>query len=403
MLTRVQRLLLLGRPFIALVGAFTVFRVLKVTLLASRERGDLDILLLAGERFLARKPLYLLSDSSEHTKPPLLSPLLAALAALPRSWVHAAWDILLLLAPFLLLSLWNRLRSEEGKARIPLLWEGLLGCVLLGPLWTVEAAYGQYNLLQLLLLLGSLLLLRRNFGHRGPFTAGLLLVPGVLLKPTLVLFGPWILGRWATAGRKSLAFPLGIAGAALLLIAGFLWLQPSASLLQEHAEWAHFIGQSQARHLLRSDNFGFPTLLARLGSDFVRGPGIMAVSLLLASGITGLHHFSPRRFTPLQTFLAIHLLTLVSSPMAWRQNFVLLLPLAWELAILRPKNRVSRGFLAAAFLALLLIGRVSDHWFPTAFNDLWQQATIPSFLAVLTYVLWWRILRAETAPGINSP
>lgn len=74
---------------------------------------DLDILIHAAKRVVAGENPYQLSDTAEHTKLPLLMPLLLPLAALPVEWVYTLWALCTLA---LLIGCLARLDLKVGKA-----------------------------------------------------------------------------------------------------------------------------------------------------------------------------------------------------------------------------------------------------------------------------------------------
>ena len=217
----------------------------------------------------------------------------------------------------------------------------LVASALLLPLWVRE----QPNLLRLMVL--------------GAGMVGL-----TLMKPTSLLFMPWMLSGVAAQPRNfwavsvgalmSLAFPIAFYGAQFGVPA--IWAA--------HQEWFHFLPLSEAKHLLRSDNLGFPTYFARLGvfsfpsAVFLLG-GLLAG--LWASVVLPLHRWS---FT-LSVFFSV-----VCSPMAWRQNFgplYVLLAGLWVVNLSRMKMYVN-------LLLALLVGA-----FQLAGSDLLGNAGFESF------------------------
>jgi len=168
----------------------------------------------------------------------------------------------------------------------------------------------------------------------------------------------------------------------------YIALSSSVALVEDHRIWKDFIQVSQARHLLRMDNFGLPTLLARLGLDPRQGLLILLAPLCLSFGVFAYSKLKPNPPFYIRGFLWIHLATLIFSPMCWRQNFVVLLPLAWELAETfgtsrgRAKVRVTLGL-----GALFLIGRVSDYWVSKDLQVLWSTWALPSFLGLFALLM----------------
>ena len=382
-------------------SAVTVWRYLSQVLFRPGSRGDLDILLLAGERFLRHEPIYRLADSSEHTKPPLLTPLLLPLTWIPRDWAHTLSDLTLLALPGVIFWLWQRYREKTLSSTT-----GMLGFLLLSPLWLVEAQYGQYNLLQLALLLGALLLCRPERGLMEKGLSGGLFTATLLLKPTVIFFAPWFL-RLQTADRDGtrvrirttvLPFIAGSLATLLLLGAVSVALSSFTHVLEDLRTWKGFIAVSQARHLVRDDNFGIPTLLARLGWDPSRGLLLLLAPLFLSLAVC--MQAKERRMG----WLWIHTASLTFSPMCWRQNFVVFLPLAWELIeMFRENPRRQKNLAIAGLLALFLVGRVSDYWVSRDLQKVWNFWAIPSLLTWLAlFALTLARSKGEARPGLTS-
>lgn len=349
------------------VAIFYIYRHIALLLLRGGRRGDLDILLVAGQRFWNEEPVYLLADDSEHTKPPLLNPLLALLSRLPTTLIHGAWDILMLLLPGLVLYLWTR--TQEQRLR----WfPAAAALAIMGPLWFSESGYGQYNLLLLALTLfalnGS-----QNLSLARRVKAGALFWFTLVLKPTQLLFFPLLI-----LGLKKPRFGiwLGLGVGALATGAIYLAFRSFPQLLADLTEWRHFIQESQAKHLLRSDNFGLPTQLARYGFSIAQSPWITLVGLALSTGASLFIRNSGQRIH------TIVLITLIFSPMSWRQNYIMLLPLAYDLIVrLEKLPRLFSAWLGV--LALVILARFNEHWLGSTLERWWGFYSGPALAAVV--------------------
>jgi hypothetical protein len=351
------------------VAGFYIYRHLVLLLLQGGRRGDLDILLLAGQRFWNHEPIYLLSDDSEHTKPPFLSPLFALLSQVPSNVMHAAWDVLMLALPFLVLHLWNQLYGRRNH------WIPIAGSIaLMGPLWFSEAGYGQYNLLLIAMTFLALRWTRDDVGAKSA-AAGAIFWVSLVLKPTQLLFLPLFLvgdhaPRRVDAGRifRFLGgIGLGLAANVALYLAFRSW----PTLMADVAEWKQFIAQSQAKHILRPDNFGLPTQLARWGVPLGNSPGITVAGLALAM-------LASLRIRDLgQRINTVILIALIFSPMSWRQNYVMVLPLAYEL-IVSLKKPGSLAWKWVGLIALALVARFNEYWLGTSLALLWGTLAGPA-------------------------
>ena len=242
------------------IGAFLVIQGFLMHAISPGARCDLDILLEAGKRYASNQAVYRLEDLNEHTKPPLLTPLLGMLAALPREPVRIFWDLMNLLLPFVVLGLWQGVAGTRLRWTDTRLWTAAAGALLLlRGAWRAEMDLGQYNLLTLTLTLAAWRLVRRD----GWTMAGGLALLSLLLKPTQLFLIPWILLAHPDrpAAGQLRRFALGSLILVLLLAGLDALHQPIGKLLEAGSDWLHFLPHSSQKHILRWDNFGIPSVL----------------------------------------------------------------------------------------------------------------------------------------------
>ena len=367
---------------IATIAAFYLLRHFSKVVLTDGPRGDFDIVMNAARRWVSGEAVYRLSDDSEHTKPPLLMALAVPLLSLPREWLRVLWDLLNFALPFLIL---RELALEAGGLRGRL--RAVAGTVvILAPLWYIEAVYGQYNLL----ILWMTLLAARwasQSGALSSWASGFCFALTLIIKPTQLFLAPWLLGRALTTqssafrrlGRVALGGVLGI----LMLAAIYMGMSSWGALLADHREWLSFIPQSAAKHVLREDNFGLPTLLVRLGlGEIQASPIFLMVGLALTSwGVWFLRRSSSLSFSLSLSWSLV--LMLAFSPMCWRANFGILLPLVFLLiGLLEQGVRVAW----VGVLSLFALSRVSPYWLGDAGMITMGKLALPLWLAGLA--LW---------------
>ncbi len=280
--------------------------VLLATFLRGADLTDLRILLVAARHLSAGETVYDLRDANEHTKPPLATLLFVPLSHLDETALNRAWDALnvglyLALAAFLL----KRYRaSRRGGIATPLL---LVVLVTLNP-WNQEIRLGQYNTLTLALLVLA------GLGPF-PFLQGLPVAIALLMKPTNLVFLPWAVHQSRRPMRLIAGTGFSLAALAAVYTHFFGWER----LYADHRAWLALLPVSGARHLHRTDNLGLVRLVDELGlgrwvwSLWVAGWG--AILFAERSGADWLGRLS-----------IAGIVCLLLSPMAWFQNYVLLLP-----------------------------------------------------------------------------
>ncbi len=286
--------------------------LLSLTLWKTADRTDLQILLRAATRLDRGETVYDLSDRDEHTKPPLATLLFVPLSQADPATVRQVWDGLNIIV-FIALAWYLTLRCWRER-RIAISTGVVLSLLLLLNPWNKEVRLGQYNVLTLaaLLMAGVGVAWTPLAWLRG----GLVTV-ALLLKPTNVLFLPWL---WRHARGRS-AVIRGVVAALFALLVWYLTRYGAIALWRDTLAWVRFLPQSAAKHLHQEDNFGLPRWLDEEGLG-----RWTPVAWIVGWTAVFLSAFRAKRW--LVGFAVAGAASIVLSPMAWFQNYTLLLPLA---------------------------------------------------------------------------
>lgn len=262
-------------------------------------RPDFEILLRAAQRLSSGEVVYRLTDHAEHTKAPGLTWLMQGFLLMPAWMAKALWDA----------AEWGALLWLARLAGIGFS-AGVLGWLLAAGPWWAEMRLGQYNLLLAALSLGVPIWEARSPSRARGLVLGVVCLLVLLLKPTQLILIPFMLsavvplGRWKSVLAGALAF-------ALLLTVGYSLQLGWGAWWSGHVAWLWFLPLSEAKHLLRSDNFGVTTQLVRWVGEWAPGQmiskGVLGIGLALAMIRV--------------SFIDALFLSVVCSPMAWRQNF----------------------------------------------------------------------------------
>lgn len=275
-------------------------------------RYDLGLLRLAGARLAAGEEVYRLADHDEQTKSPLLSLLFVPLASIPQRVLSTVWDFLnlavfvgvpwlLLQGPFVALT---RRRKE-------LVW------VIVALAFTLNAhleefGFGQYNVIGFFGILWA--------AQRGGLSGILALSLSMLLKPTNVVFLPWVLRERKIKARPLLLGCTAVAAVLALIYAiGYGGLR---ALIADHRSWLHVLPISCQRHL--GEGLGLPSYFA--GTAWASAVTLPFSILSIVASVLAVYFL---RSGPALVCTAVF--SIVFSPMAWRQNFALLTPLVFAL------------------------------------------------------------------------
>ena len=299
------------------------------TLTLKLGRTDLGLLRQAAERLWHHATVYDLADVNEHTKPPLATLVASVLLLVPQALQERLWDLFNLVA-FLA---WGK-RYATSRRHL------LVGILFTLNAWNAEILMGQFNLLTLW---GMIWATEGKSPLRG---AGLVLA--LLFKPANLVFLPWV---WRYGRRRGLLLS---AAATLAVLAGvYAGVFGPGALFADHLAWWRFLPGSVAKHLLRDDNYGLPSLVAQVAGGINTSTPWMVVGLLLAIWVT-------RREEKTSALAWLAGIGIVVSPMAWLQNYSLLLAanLVW-LSEYRRRQMFQIG------VALALVYVFHQGWNPT--------------------------------------
>ncbi len=342
--------------------------VIAPTLFYRTGRSDLHILDLAAHRLMKGEVVYRLEDPNEHTKPPLATLAFIPFSKLPLFWLFRLWDFFNLAAIFVLLRLLvSRFENLRGRR---LDWTLFALFVVLTP-FNSELRLGQYNVLLLLFLLGSV------FKERA-FLSGVAACLAFLFKPTFVLLFPWVFVHLKKKGWGAVGFlcTLGVLSAFYTGVFG------AQALLSDWRVWSEFLELSSAKHLLRWDNHGLPSAIAA-------ATGISTQKIL---GILGLLVCAWSAYFWRDGFksLAVACVCMVVlSPMAWLQNYVLLLPaLFWVASEYVASGTDHRRIYGLAVLVLWFgIGALNPTTSQWLQADKWPIQRIPLWVLLLSVTI----------------
>lgn len=297
--------------FFVYFSVLVIVGLLGSTLLNGVLRFDFSLLTQASRRLWQGEAVYLLSDGSEHTKGPLLNLLLLPIAFLPHFWVERVWDLINLGAfvalPFLLI---KGPFARLAKIRPTWVW------VVIALSFTLNAhneefGFGQYNVLGMLALVWA--------ATKGGWSGGLALGIALLLKPTNFIFLPWVFYE-----QSRRVWPLLISSALFIaLLSGtYAALFGAGRLVQDHLEWLRFLAPSCAKHL--HESLGLP-------SFFAQGPWAEKVTMVFSLLAFFMALLSLLAFPAREALALTALFSFLFSPMAWRQNFVVFVPVVFTL------------------------------------------------------------------------
>lgn len=284
-------------------------------------RVDLKICYDAAVNLRNHAEVYRISDALEHTKPPLGTLLFVPVSYLPFSILAVFWNLLLVLSiagiPYLLI--------EKSGPRFSVALAVTLLCL---NQINVELEVGQYNLLSLFIVL--------VLDRLKPRASGMGFVALVLLKPTSVLFLPYLL-RQPSRERPSnrvRSFLTGVVLGLGFLSAVYGFAFGWGALVGDHQRWLEFLPLSTQKHIFNLDNLGIPGMLA----PFV--PLYKHSNLLLALGLAALWFLKSKINNSLLLLSSCVLAILWLSPMTWPQNYALLIvPMVWIVLELRHERQ----------------------------------------------------------------
>jgi hypothetical protein len=299
--------------------------IVAVVLALNPSRGvDLRVYILAANRFWTHIPLYQDADGPMPFKySPAAAWLFSPMLFVPPRLALPLWNIASVLCLGRTARALGAFAPGAFKAQGPAFALALLA--LAGPFYC-EINYGQVDLLMLALLVGSTVLAAR------PTVAGLCLAVAIVLKPPALLFVLLLLieRRWRTL--------LATTAWQLLLWAPVLLLDGLHGTLVEMRAWGALVARTTTPWAMGHNPQGWPTLLLSVVLPPETAPSDHA--LLLAQTIAMALFFAVMaiaRPAPPLRLAAACLGTSLLSPLCWRANLVMALPLVWA-ALSRPSR-----------------------------------------------------------------
>jgi hypothetical protein len=306
--------------------------------LAVAGRGfDFSIFVRAADRFLHGEALYPAGDGPWVFKySPAAAWLFAPFTLLPLRLATALWNV----GSVALLWLSARAVARSPGAALPAA-APLVATLALAPPLLLELRFGQVDLVLL-----ALLVFAMELAPRRPWLAGLLAALAILIKlPALLVLVPFALKR---NFRALAAVPI----AALLLCLPLLIRYGPSGAASAFADWSQMLARTTPLWAPGHNPQGLPTgLLALLTpAGAVPSPAAMAAAQVGALIIFAMLLWLVRRHEPELAALLCAGAALLS-PLCWRANLVLELPLF----MLASRTRAGRAALAAFFAVGLFV------------------------------------------------
>ena len=357
------RLLLGVLAIVSLVAVFTT-RV-------SNKMPDFEVYWKAGERALAREPLYRDSDGHYQFKYlPAFAVMAAPIAKVPLPAAKGAWFATSAVLMIALLAL-SLKALPELRRPAPLLL--VVTFLAMAKFYAHELVLGQVNLLFGVVVTLAIVLMRG--GREIP--AGALLALAVVVKPYAAIFVPWL----GTRKRRG-AFVAMLGGLALLLLLPAIqygW----AGNLQLLSDWWQTVTTTTAPNLTNPDNVSLRAMFTRwLGQDSPAAQlaALAAAILLVITGIVMAARGALKASDTLEAGLLLMLIPLLS-PQGWDYVFLIGTPAVMLLINYLPSlpaglRYATMGAMAAIALSIFdLMGRA-------AYSAFMQMSLITVFVLV---------------------
>lgn len=325
--------------FALFLGWLIVAYVVGLTLFVKNNwRVDLEIMLRAADRLKQGLDPYVLTEILEHTKAPVITQFFIPLTWLPQKLLFVLWDLAnVSLITAVTLFFANVFRTPSMKQSTAIL---ICLILLLNPLNT-EIWTGQFNVMIFASVLAAVM----------PWPAslrGVLLFAGLALKPSYLLFAPWIALHAPNRNRLAVA----TVASALASFALYAWIFGWGALKADQARWSEFLSLSTIKHLKESSNNGLPSwVYAHFENVLPVGPlGICRVFTIGGLAVSTLLAFA-NRTDKWVALCAIAVLVPLCSPMTWFQNYTLMIP--FTLLLLHDATRLGPSKRRLAKLALV--------------------------------------------------
>ena len=254
-----------ARPLVFCLVVISLYSLLR---LKRDHLVDFVVPLTAATRFVAAEPLYRPDDGHYQYK---YFPTFA-LVMVPFTWVPSevaqfTWFTLTVAMAWLLLRVsLDALPDRRCQVRT-LFWIALL---FNAKFLVKELAFGQFNLLTALCLLGAVMAAQRGRG----LTAGAAVAAGVFVKPYALVMVPWL--AWTLGWRPIVMFAALLAAGLALPATVYGW-DGNLTLL---SEWYRTVSDTTAPNLLGFENMSFASMWAKWLT-----PGATASRLAMASSI----------------------------------------------------------------------------------------------------------------------
>ncbi|NCN27730.1 DUF2029 domain-containing protein [bacterium] len=306
----------------------------------------------AAKNLQEGKPVYVADDLWQHTKPPLATMLFIPLSLIDKEILWPLWDLMnMALLIFMALALARMAQKTFPKA--PALLVSAIGIFAVTNFYLYEFRYGQYNMLTLAMILGAGLIQNR-------WSSGFLLVAAGFIKPTNILFLPWVLKE----RKRPISFMLsaGLCTGALLLIYGMCF--GFSAVVADHLTWLKFIGESTEKYLYREVNYGIPSAISHYTNSKALHKALLLVGLLAG------FFFAKRKLPSLLQLSYAAILSLALSPMTWWANFCILLPVSiWIIASVIEQVRSDKRLNLNSVVDLLIVYSGTQLIFPSYLPD----------------------------------
>ena len=346
------------------------------------ELVDFVVPLTAAERFVAGERLYRPEDGHYQYKYfPAFAIVMVPFTWVPKEAAEFIWFALTVAMAWALLRLSLGSLPERRRSERALLW---LTFLFTGKFLVKELAFGQFNLLTALFLLGAVIAAR----GRRDFAAGAAIAAGTFVKPYALIMVPWL--AWTLGWRALTVCAVLLAGGLLAPAVVYGW-DGNLTLL---SEWYRTVSSTTAPNLLAFENISFASMWAKW-----LGPGPQA-SMLAAASLVGailatVVVMRRRREVAEPHYLEgafLFLLVPLLSPQGWDYTLIIALP-AYMLLVdrFRDLSTIWRGVAIAG--VVLTSFTIFDLWGRTLYTALMRMAGISVgavLLAACLMHLRWR-------------
>ena len=343
------------RPLIFVILVISLYSLLR---LKRDHLVDFVVPLQAATRFVAAEPLYRPSDGHYQYKYfPTFALIMVPFTWLPPQVAEVTWFALTVAMAwmFLWLSL-EALPERRSSARL-LFWLTLL---FNGKFLVKELAFGQFNLLTALCLLGAVMAAQRGRGA----AAGAAIAAGVFVKPYALIMVPWL--AWTLGWRPLVVFAVLLAVGLALPAAVYGW-NGNLTLL---SEWYRTVSDTTAPNLMGLETMSFGSMWAKWLTPGPTASQMAMVSSVCIVAVGGLIMLR-RKNVPEPNYLEgayFFLLVPLLSPQGWDYVLLIALP-AYMLIVDRFRDLpwvwraiAALGIFLTSFAVFDIMGRSLYFW-----------------------------------------